>query len=262
MRLTIQAAFTVALAVVTIAMTAQFSHAQTEPITFTQTGGSSVSSLTFPFNFNSSASFTIDQLIGQTFDVTNGDQFGLQVVLGLAPSSPVTSFGVVQPGDRIDPDDSETTSTFAMAPGETELDILSEAEMGDDIFVGFLSDDSRAGFFLVSFDDADGGEFNGSLTFSEGQIGIEANTAVTVPSAIPEPSALALLALLGGVATCDVVDSHRTRIGVWNQRCYRVVVEWNPDLTRTDLPPGDCFNGEAEQATGNPTRKRGFCDGK
>ena len=181
-------------------------HAQMGDITFSRVVGGPESMVdSIDFNFNTTATVSLDALgPNNAYDVINGVFSGIPSVglflVSTSTSTPTptptgASFGLVAPGDVIDPNDSETTSTFS-----NELNLLTAAAIGDDLFVGFISDINEVGFFEVTFTDPDGPgdpDWNGTITFSNG---LWSSSAIVVPTGIPEPSSTVILGLFASLA--------------------------------------------------------------
>jgi len=99
---------------------------------------------------------------------------------------PVTGLEFVTLGEVLAPD-----PTIFDNPS---LDLQSQADTGTPAFIGFVTDTEQVGYFQVVFDDPDGGDFNGTVTFLEGELGVSGASVVVGPS-IPEPSSAVLVAL-------------------------------------------------------------------
>ena len=167
-----------------LAFSVSNASAQIFGITFsrTATSESAVPQIAIAVN-TSTDQIIVDQAGSTSALIQNNDIFGLDLFLA---SGPINTIGVVAPGTSITPAD-----TFAISDTVTALDVASVVSPGDDFFVGF-STASGAGYFNIARE-----LVTDSIIYSNGQF--TTDVTLTVPSPVPEPSALALV-LLGCVA--------------------------------------------------------------
>ena len=161
-------------------------QAQIEDITFTRNSTSDlmVSEIEFQFGVPADAEDVfIDQLGATTALLQNNDGIGQELFLEVA--GPIDSIGLVGIGDVLNAGDVFDETDF--------LDLGPLATIGDDVFVGFNSS-GDVGYFTVSFDlDTQ------SIFYSSGSFG-SGGESLSV-AAVPEPSAVLILALAGAVTT-------------------------------------------------------------
>ena len=154
-----------------------------QPITFTNVAGGQTNVSEFDTLFGQQLQVAIDQLGTSVALAQNNDTFGVEIF----QAGPVVGLEFVALGDALVPD----PSVF----DNSTLDLQNQADTGTPAFIGFLTDTDQVGYFQVSFDDPDGGDFNGTVTYLSGELGFSGASVVVGPS-IPEPSSAVLVALL------------------------------------------------------------------
>ncbi|QEG24502.1 PEP-CTERM sorting domain-containing protein [Mariniblastus fucicola] len=155
------------------------SHAQlVEAITFSRPPSEvAVSAVEFVFE-DVDTEVQIDQLGTSYALYQNNDTFGED--FGIVVAGPVDSIGQVFAGDVIAPD-----TDF----GNTDLLVDDFIAPGENFFLGFSSG-SDVGYFNIAWDAGP----DGSIHYSAGQFA-SGGASLTV-SAVPEPSAIALISVL------------------------------------------------------------------
>lgn len=159
-------------------------QAQLETITFSRLSGSEsmVDMIEF-VSGDTDNEIAIDQLGAVAAIIQNNDAFGSELFLS-TPDSSIDRVGFVGIGELL---------TFGDNPSFASdfLDLTSAAAIGDEVYVGFESG-GNVGYFNVSFDTV-----SDSIFYSSGVFGSGGESLIV---AIPEPSAILLLTIAGGIA--------------------------------------------------------------
>lgn len=158
-------------------------EAQVQDLTFSRdaTSESAVDTIEFLFGIDAEE-VEIDQLGAIGAILQNNDSDGAE--LFLVNAGPIDRIGLVGIGELLTFGDNPSFATDF-------VDLRPAADIGDDVYVGFESS-GNVGYFNVSFD-----AVTDSIFYSEGVFGSGGESLIV---AIPEPSSIVLLTMVGGLA--------------------------------------------------------------